>query len=149
MCIAWLMTFLGCGKEKPHMLDGPGMEYQSPWTQFTLSRADSSTRYNFWFTVIDSGDQALVTGECRDAQGNSYSETSGIPISGEDLWQLRWMELYSLDPPTQWPEDLDMPTDMPVITLTLTLTDGTTEEKNASGELSMKIYELLLPYFQK
>ena len=81
MCIAWLLTLLGCGKEKPFMLDGPEMEYQSPWTAFTLSRSDSDPQYNFSFTVTDNGEQALVTGECNDENGNSTIQTndSNIP----------------------------------------------------------------------
>ena len=129
------------------MLDGPDMEYQSPWTSFTISRVDSSTRYSFWFTVIDSDDQALVTGECSDEKGRSYIEENGVEISVEDLWQLRWMHLDQLPDEEPWPEDMEMPTDMAIITLTLTLSDGTVEEKSVSSDLSMEIYELLLPYF--
>ena len=148
MCIAWLLTLLGCGKEKPFMLDGPQMEYQSPWTAFTISRIDSNTRYHFWFTVTDDGDQPLVTGECSDEEGNSYMEETGIAISAEDLWQLRWMDLDQLPDEEPWPEDLERPTDMDNITLTITLRDGTVEEKSASSDLSIEIYMLLLPYLK-
>ena len=118
------------------------MEYQSPWTAFTLSRTDSNTQYQFWFTVTDTDDYALVTGECSDDEGNSYIEKTGIEISAEDLWQLRWMDFDQL------PENKEQPTDMPNITLTLTLSDGTVEQKIVSSDLSMKIYELLLPYLK-
>lgn len=148
MCIAWLLTLLGCGKEKPFMLDGPQMEYQSPWTAFTISRIDSNTRYHFWFTVTDDGDQPLVTGECSDEEGNSYMEETGIAISAEDLWQLRWMDLDQLPDEEPWPEDLEQPLDTESITLTLTLSDGTVVEKNASSDLSIEIYTLLLPYLK-
>ena len=148
MCIAWLMTLLGCGKEKPFMVDGPGMEYQSPWTAFTISRTDSDTKYSFWFTVTDSGDEALVTGQCSDEKGKSYSEEQGIPVSAEDVWKLRWMDLDQLPQEEPWPEDMEMPTDMASITLSLTLSDGTVEKKDASGTLSMEIYEILLPYLK-
>ena len=143
MFMAWLLTFLGCAKEKTHMLDGPDMEYQSPWRAFTLSRADSNTQYSFWFTVSDDGDQCLLTGECRDENGNSYIEKDGIEISAEDVWQLRWMHLDQL------PDEEELPTDMATITLSLTLSDGTVVKKSASGNLSMEIYQLLLPYFEK
>ena len=149
VCIAWLLTLLGCEKEKPHMLDGPGMEYQSPWTKFTLSRTDSNTRYCFWFTVTDNGDQALVTGECRDEKGDCYAEETGIEISAEDLWQLRWMNLQTLDEPSGFPEDVEPRLGASRITLSLMLPSGETVEKNASGDLSMEIYQLLLPYFKK
>ena len=129
-------------EEEPFMLDGPDMEYQSPWTSFSLSRVDSNTQYCFWFTVTDNGDHALVTGECSDKDGHSYLEETGVEISMEDLWQLRWMDFDQL------PEDLEMPTDMATISLTVTLSDGTVEVKDASGTLSMEIYELLLPYLK-
>lgn len=134
--------------EKPVMLDGPGMEYQSPWTAFTLTRTDSNTRYSFWFTITDDGEQALVTGECNDEDGNSYLEETGAEVSAGDLWQLRWMDFDQLPEEEPWPEDLERPTDMANITLAITLRDGTVEEKSASSDLSIKIYELLLPYLK-
>ena len=148
VCIAWLLTLLGCEKEKAHMLDGPGMEYQSPWTSFTLSRSDSNTQYSFWFELTETDTEALVIGSCRDENGVDYEAETGIPISGEDLWQLRWMDLDQLPDEEAWSEDMEMPTDTAVITLTLTLSDGTTVKKNASGDLSIEIYKLLLPYLK-
>ena len=145
MCIAWLLTLLGCGKEKPFMLDGPQMEYQSPWTAFTISRIDSNTQYHFWFTVTDDGDQPLVTGECSDEEGTSYMEETGIAISAEDLWQLRWMDLDQLP---EKETGVALPADAAGITLTLTLSDGTVVQKNASSDLSIEIYTLLLPYLK-
>lgn len=146
--ISLILSLFGCGKEKRFMLDGPGMEYQSPWTAFTLSRTDSSTRYYFWFTVTDNDDHALVTGECSDEEGNSYIEETGLEISAEDLWQLRWMDFEQLPEEEPWPEDPELSTDMTNITLTLTLLDGTVEQKNISSDLSIEIYELLLPYLK-
>ena len=124
------------------------MEYQSPWTSFTLTRTDSNTQYSFWFEVTETDDGAVVTGSCHDEDGMDYKTDTAIPISGEDLWQLRWMDFDQLPEEEPWPEDLEQPTDMARITLTLTLSDGTVEEKNASGDLSMEIYKLLLPYLK-
>ena len=148
MCISWLLTLLGCEKGKPQMLDGPGMEYQSPWIAFTLTRTDSNTRYSFWFEVTETDDGALVIGACQDENGISYETEIGIPISVEDLWQLRWMDFDQLTEEEPWQEDLEMPTDTASITLAITLRDGTVEKKSASSDLSMKIYELLLPYLK-
>ena len=75
-------------------------------------------------------------------------EETGIAISVEDLWQLRWMNLHQLPEEEPWPEDLEMPLDAATITLTLTMADGTVVQKNASSDLSIKIYELLLPYLK-
>ena len=135
-------------EEEPFMLDGPGMEYQSPWTSFSISRTDSNTQYSFWFEVTETDDGAAVIGECQDENGMSYETEVGIPISGEDLWALRWMDFDQLPEEEPWPEDLERPTDMANITLTITLRDGTVEEKSASSDLSIKIYELLLPYLK-
>ena len=125
------------------------MEYTPSWTAFTISRSDSSMQSNFWFTVTDDGDQPLVIGECCDEEGNFYEEEIGIVLSAEDIWQLRWMNLQMLDAPIEFPEDLEPILDDRKITLSLVLPGGETVEKNASGDLSMEIYQLLLPYFKK
>jgi hypothetical protein len=125
------------------------MEYTPSWTAFTISRSDSSMQYNFWFTVTDDGDQPLVIGECCDEEGNFYEEEIGIVLSAEDLWKLRWMDLQTLDEPIEFPEDLEPILDDRKIMLSLVLPSGETVEKNASGDLSMEIYQLLLPYFEK
>ena len=125
------------------------MEYIPSWTAFTISRSDSSMQYNFWFTVTDDGDQPLVIGECCDEEGNFYEEEIGTVLSAEDLWKLRWMDLQMLDEPIEFPEDMEPTLDDRKITLSLVLPSGETVEKNASGDLSMEIYQLLLPYFKK
>ena len=125
------------------------MEYKPAWTAFTISRSDSSMQYKFWFTVTDDGEQPLVIGECYDEDGTFYKEALGIVLTAEDIWQLRWMNLQMLDAPIEFPEDLEPILDDSKITLTLVLPDGETVEKNASADLSMEIYQLLLPYFKK
>ena len=136
------------GCRKPHMLDGPGMVYEPPWTAFTISRSDGFSQYNFWFTVSEDGEQCLLTGECCDAEGNFYDEEIGIALSAEDLWKLRWMDLELLSEEEEWPDNLELPLDMHEISLSVTLSDGTVVKKNASSELSIEIYQLLLPYLK-
>ena len=136
MCFGWLLTLLGCGTKKPQMLDAPGMEYQCPWTAFTLSGVD------YWFQVTETDAEALVTGSCRDQDGRICESETGIPISAEDLWKLRWLDLDQL-------ENEETPSEnLAGISLTLTLKDGTLEKKCVSEELSMEIYEILLPYLK-
>lgn len=149
LCCGMVLSLAGCSKGKKHMLDGPGMVYEPAWKAFTISRSDSSAQYNFWFTVSDDGDQPLVTGECYDEEGNAYAEETGIELSAEDIWRLRRMSLQTLDAPEEIPDDLEPILDDSEITLTLVLPSGETVEKNASPELSMEIYQLLLPYFKK
>ena len=132
--LAGLLAMLGLsGCQKPHMLDGPGMVYEPPWTAFTISQGDS-----FWFTVKGDGDLTWLTGRCRDAEG-VYEETEGIELSAEDLWKLRWMDLHTLDNQGGSGD----------VILSLTLPNGEVVSKKASAELSLEIYELLLPYFKK
>ena len=149
VCISMLLSLLGCGKEKPHMLDGPDMEYAPPWSAFTISRSDSYAQYNFWFTVTEADPDAMVTGVCRDEEGTMYEEETGIPIPGETLWALRWMDLEQLtdaaesEKQDEGPEALDGSD----ITFPVTLKDGTVAKKYISEELSLEIYQLLLPCF--
>ena len=146
--LALLAPYLTADKvEDPFMLDGPDMEYTPPWTAFTISRSDSNAQYQFWFTVTDADPDDLVTGACADAQGNHFAEQTGIAISTETWQALQWMNLEQLEEETPWPEDLERPLDDSSITLSITLSDGTVINKQASGKLSMEIYQLLLPYF--
>ena len=146
LCCSIALSLLGCGKR--HMSDGPDMEYKPAWTEFTISRSDSSAQNNFRFTVSDDGEQPLVIGECYDEEGNFYEEEIGIELSAEDLWQLRWMNLQILDEPSGFPEDVEPRLGESRITLSLMLPSGENVEKNISADLSMEIYELLLPYLK-
>ena len=149
LCLGIGILLGACGKKSKHMVDGPDMEYVPQWSEFLLSRSDSSTQNSFWFKVTDRGDTALVIGECNDKNGNEYVEESGIELSDETTWQLRWMNLNQLEVSMKWPEDLEMPMDDYTIQLTLVLSNGDVEEKNVSSDLSFQIYDLLLPYFKK
>ncbi len=135
------------GEEDPFMLDGPDMEYQPPWTAFSLTQCHSTAQYNFSFTLIDGEVDALLTGECRDGEGNVYEEASGIPVSFETLQALRLLYLEDLPDAEDRTEDLECPLDANRTELRLILSDGSIAEKNASTELSIEIYQLLLPYF--
>lgn len=138
-------------EEYPFMLDGPDMVYKPLWTEFTLSGAGSLAQYHFWFTVSDTEGAPVVSGACRDDNGVSYEEDTGIPISEDALWQLRQMnleQLPDLNESNEIPEELEAIMDDNEIELSVTLEDGTVLQKKASGELSMEIYKLLLPYFQ-
>ena len=152
LCCCAACCLLGCSInifEKPEMLDGPGMEYAPQWEKFVLSRTDSYVQYNFWFSVSDDTEEPLLTGECFDEKGNQYIEEEGIPLSGETIWALRWMDLEKLEEEVPFSDDLEPILDDSEITLTLVLADGKTVKKNISGELAMEIYQLLLPYFTK
>lgn len=140
-------SLFGCGKK--HVLDGPGMVNDQPWKAFTLSRSDSESQYNFWFTV-EQGDFAfLLTGECRDENGEIYNIEKGVELSTKDLQYLRDLHLHDLSDVIEDDavDDL-MILDAPMISLVLTFRDGTTQEKHLSEDTSLDIYQRLLPYFE-
>lgn len=140
-------SLFGCGKK--HVLDGPGMVNDQPWKAFTLSRSDSESQYNFWFTV-EQGDFAfLLTGECRGEDGEMYAIENGVELSTKDLQYLRDLHLHDLSDVIEDDavDDL-MILDAPMISLVLTFRDGNEQEKNLSADTSIEIYQRLLPYFE-
>ena len=150
MMIAVVMAFalmlFGCKKQ---MLDGPGMVNNQPWKAFTLSRSDSYSQYNFWFTVQQGDFSFLLTGECRDEDGEMYTIDDGVELSSEDLQFLRDLWLGEL--PDAVPGDDDdelIILDAPTITLVLTWMDNTEQEKVLSQDTSIQIYQRFLPYFK-
>lgn len=149
LCLGIGMLLVACGKKSKYMVDGPDMECVPQWSEFLLSRSDSSTQNSFWFKVTEQEDTVLVIGECNDENGNEYVDENGIELSEETIWQLRWMNLDKMETAVEWPEDLEMPLDSSEIRLTLVLSNGDVVEKNVSSDLSFQIYDLLLPYFKK
>lgn len=141
-------TLMVCGCKK-HVLDGPGMVNNQPWKAFTLSRSDSYSQYNFWFTVQQGDFSFLLTGECRDEDGEMYTIDDGVELSSEDLQFLRdlWLgELPDAVPGDDGDELIIL--DAPTITLVLTWMDNTEQEKVLSHDISIQIYQRFLPYFK-
>ena len=142
---ACLLALFGCTKP----VDGPGMVNDRPWQEFTLSRSDSYAQYNFWFTVQVTETGFLLTGECRDENGNAYALETGVPLSEADGQYLR--DLWLGEQPDVQPdgdEDLIL-LDAPDVRLVLTCLDGTQQEKYLTEEKSIEIYNRFLPYFTK
>ena len=142
---ACLLALFGCTKP----VDGPGMVNDRPWQEFTLSRSDSYAQYNFWFTVQDTDTGYLLTGECRDENGNAFTLETGVPLSEADGQYLR--DLWLGEQPDVQPdgeEDLIL-LDAPDVRLVLTCLDGTQQEKYLPEEKSIEIYNRFLPYFTK
>ena len=142
---ACLLALFGCTKP----VDGPGMVNDRPWQEFTLSRSDSYAQYNFWFTVQVTETGFLLTGECRDENGNAYALETGVPLSEADGQYLR--DLWLGEQPDVQPdgdEDLIL-LDAPDVRLVLTWLDGTQQEKYLPEETSIEIYNRFLPYFTK
>lgn len=147
LLVLFTLPFFGC--DKKHILDGPGMVNDQPWKAFTLSRTDSYSQYNFWFTV-EQGDFAfLLSGECQGDDGERYCLEEGVELSSEDLQYLRNLRLHELADviPTNVDDEL-MILDSPEISLVLTFMDGNSQEKALSSDSSIQIYKRFLPYFE-
>ena len=141
---ACLLTLVGCIKP----LDGPGMVNDRPWREFTLTRSDSFAQYNFWFTVQVTETGYLLTGQCRDEDGNEYVQESGVPLSEGDVQYLRALWLGELpDAAAQEDDDLIL-LDAPTVRLFLTGLDGTQQEKCLSDDISNELYHRFLPYLK-
>ena len=141
---ACLLTLVGCTKP----LDGPGMVNDRPWREFTLTRSDSFAQYNFWFTVQVTETGYLLTGQCRDEDGNEYVQESGVLLSEGDGQYLRALWLGELpDAAAQEDDDLIL-LDAPIVRLFLTGLDGTQMEKCLSDDISIEIYHRFLPYLK-
>ena len=143
---AFALSLFGCRDR--HILDGPGMVNDQPWRGFTLTRTDSFSQYNFWFTVQQGDFAFLLTGQCRDAEGELYTEEEGIELSAEDLQYLRELWLGDLpDATSDTGDDAAFPLDAPEVNLVLTWMDGSEQEKVLPQEISIEIYERFLHYF--
>ena len=141
---ACLLTLVGCTKP----VDGPGMVNDRPWREFTLTRSDSFAQYNFWFTVQVTETGYLLTGQCRDEDGNEYAQESGVPLSEGDGQYLRALWLGELPDAAAQDEDDLILLDAPIVRLFLTGLDGTQQEKCLSDDISIEMYHRFLPYLK-
>ena len=152
VCISAFFSLFGC---KAHVSDGPGMENNPHWTAFTLSRNDSYAQYNFSFTVKDSNDGAFVTGYCRDKDGNIYENESGITVPHKTMDKLRELGLDDLEdipkatPSESGDTELAIPLDQGSVDLSVVYYTDLSIDKAVTTELSIKVYDILLPLFSK
>lgn len=149
MFISSILSLFGC---KPQVLDGPGMVNKAQWTAFTLSRNDSYAQYNFYFNVKDSDYGATVTGYCRDDEGNIYENESGISVPYETIAALRELGIDDLEdirktPPDEELEELPEVLDRSTVELSVIYYTDLKIEKAVTADLSIRIYEILLPLF--
>ena len=153
VCFSAFLSIFGC---KAHILDGPGMVNKAQWTGFTLSRSDSYAQHNFYFDVKDNDEGAFVTGSCRDAEGNIYEVDDGIPVPPETIDRLRQLGIDELEEipkqEKQQPEQTDgmeeyFLLDDSSVKLTVLYYTELYIDKVVTYELSLQIYEILLPLF--
>lgn len=152
LCMTFLLSLFGC---RNHIADGPGMINTLKWDSFELSRSDSYSQYNFGFIFEASDNGYLLKGECRDENGNIYKSYNGIEISSAQGEKLRSSfkldDLSDVIPVKNDEADSTAEEafilDAPTINLILKYYDGSQKEKAITSELSIEIYEQLLPYF--
>lgn len=143
-----IFSLFGCSKK--HLLDGPGMINDLNWKAFTLARSDSFAQYNFTFTVEQSDSGYLLTGECRDQEGNEYCVQEGMSLSADDIQYLRTLNLGNLpDAAPASPDEADdlILLDAPTVTLSVTYSDGALQDKSMVEDFSIQFYERFLHYF--
>jgi hypothetical protein len=150
VCFSMILSLLGC---KGYYVDGPGMEFTPPWQGFSLTSSHTYAQYNFWFTVMCYGEDYLLTGGCRDDEGNIYEEETGIKLRWETMMTLFRMGLEKQEIVTE-PDPIQEELELEIldgsnITLHVTLPNGEEVEVAVGGEEAIQIYKLLLPYFIK
>ncbi len=137
-----LLPLGGCAKD-PYMLDGPGMENDLTWSDFTLIGDGSFTEYAFTITVMrdEKGDGiSTISGEYQAADGTVYTLKS-VRVETEDFSYLRGLRIGDFD------EAEDETQKNPHVQMSIHYLDGTPEVKEISEELAAEICERFLPYF--
>jgi hypothetical protein len=140
--VLMLLPFGGC-REKPEMLDGPGMINDLSWGDFTITSDGSFSDYAFTLKVEHNrmGDGVnTVSGELQDANGEVYilEKTEIMPDDFIYLRSLFIGDLVDIEDETQR---------NPHVQMNIHYLDGTPQEKEISEELAAEICAQFLPYF--
>ena len=156
LCVAVVVTLVGCGKA--HIVDGPGMINPASWDSFTVSRSDSYAQNNFYITIDVRNEGLFVMGEIRGKDGTIYNDEEGIPLPKKAANMI-----YDLDPamlPDCQSNSTEMDTgedgffeepialDISSVNIEVVYTDGRIVEKVDKDDFSMKVYEIVMPYFE-
>lgn len=151
LCGAFLAALFGCGNKDRHILDGPGMERNTAWDAFTVSRTDSNSLYIFWFTVEQTETAYMLTGECRDEDGCAYTVTEGMELSAEDaiyVQNLCVADRQDILPDDGFGGEELILMDAPDFSLILHCTDGSDCKKAITSDETIEMYNRFLPYFK-
>ncbi len=150
VCISALLSLFGCKKEKdPFMLDGPGMINPYAWNGFDITRSgDSYAQHNFYISINESADGYVVTGTV-----DGYCEEEGILISKSDSEKIYDLDVGYLpdiaDKIASDSDELAIPLDRPEVTIHVAYYDGRLLEKADEEGFSIKVYEIVQPYFEE
>ena len=154
MCFAFLASLFGCNKQKkPDITDTSGVTEKvtasGEWESFTISKSSMDNCASFWYTVSEENECYILTGICRDYDGNEYDhEEEGIPLTDETVKILRDYKLERMPDEKKSALD-DMVLDGDIESFIVTFEDGTTVKKSVPYEISCEIESLLREYFVK
>lgn len=152
-----LLSLTRCGGK--HVMDGPGMENPFVWKRFSISRSDSYAQYNFQLTVehLEDRDCYVVTGALKDDEGMLYEDYQGIVLPDTACHEIDMLHPQNLAELVDRSEAASgaygagepTPLDAPEVLLEVEYIDGTLQKKMDEDGFSIKIYEIVLPYFQE
>ena len=131
------------------MLDGPGMINPYAWNGFDVTRSgDSYAQHNFHISIKESADGYVVTGTV-----DGYCEEEGILLSESDSAKIDDLDVgYLPDIAVKIASESDglaIPLDEPEVTIHVAYTDGRLLEKVDEDSFSIKVYEIVQPYFEE
>lgn len=149
MSFALLGMLFGCNKDK-YMVDGPGMINPYVWEYFTVSRSgDSYAQHNFYITVSCSNNGYIVKGTLL----NCEEEEEGILLPKSACEQIDALAPGDLpdvsnDTSDEINTDLPLPLDTPEVQIEVAYVDGRLLSKADKDDFSIKVYEIVSPYFE-
>ena len=153
VCISALLSLLGC--KKKDNIEPTGMEVGNvlAWDSFSVSRScDSYAQHNFCITVKCYADGYVVKGtliNCEEEEGVVLPRSACRKI---DSLQPQNLPDAVFKATENAPVDEDIIfdgilLDAPTIEVLVEYTDGTLHSKVDEDNFSIKVYEIVEPYF--
>ncbi|MBR4868250.1 MAG: hypothetical protein IKU10_03755 [Clostridia bacterium] len=145
VAVLCLLMLFGCGKSDPFILDGPNMERDLGWTEFTLSSQSDVYEQNFSLTVT-MNEQATRCDLLVYTIATGGDDPQPIPLQSKTVDRLLAMNLEDLeDKPPVSNEELIL--DGTTHRLEVVDKNGVTHEKVITQNLFDQINQLLTPYY--
>ena len=138
MCIAWMRSFFGRGKQKPFMLDGPGME-RVLWSEFTISRC--AVNYEPIYTYTVKHDDIVDETHLYIKVHKGQTADNSIRLESQTVSELFNLNLMSLP-------DAQILCGT-VLGLSITDSNGQVFSKSLSNAMEKEILALITPYVDK
>lgn len=157
MCLGFLAALFGCNKDK-YILDGPGMINPNVFDKITVSRygySEAQQNFNLELTVADDG--WFINGDVCRSYG-VFEPEDAIPIPGNMLLAIRSLRAHEL--PDVTPTELSSEEESIIldgceildqgnVEIEIVYTDGICKKKVDKDGFSLKLYNIVLPLFEK